>query len=223
MSITTEDTELDISWLTEQNKILSIQNKYQREPVENINVYSIFINKNNYIERINHSKMNTRAIKQHNNENNNHISGIPQEEVLKIIQDGKHMNFGTLSKYKFNEVLTFFIDLEPNNVHLFSQNTPSEPSSFFNITKQISDIVIPDSIYIFHEINSIYFIFNEDVENLGSHRTTVKSILKTSNNKTKHNKLHSSKSVTMNIRDKHNKLYPRRHKVTKKKRISIHN
>ena len=221
MNIISKDTELDISWLTEQNKIQSIQKKYQREPIENINVYSIFINKNNYIERINHSKMNARVLKHVDNENKIPVSGLPREEVMQIIQDGKNKNFGTLSKYKFSEILTFCVDLEPDNVQLFSQSTPSNSPSFFNITNQISDIVIPDSIYIFHEINSIYFIFNEDVENPGSHRTTVKSILKTSNNKTKH-KLRSPKSVTMNIRDKHNKLHQRRHKVTKKKRITIH-
>jgi len=221
MDIAMDDNDLDISWLIEQNKMKEIQNKYQREPVEHINVYSLFINRNKYIERVNHEKKNTHLITNSSVENENKLYGIPQDEVLKIIQTGKNMNFGTLSKYKFDEIVTFFIDIEPDNIEIFTQNQ-SNNERFFNITKQLNDIVIPNSIFMFHEINSIYFVFQEDIENQGSHRTTAKSILKTHNNKTKHNNKRHPKSVTMNIRSINNHIPQKRRRFTKKKRLTIH-
>ena len=41
-----DETRLDISWINEQSRIQNIHQNYFKEPMENINAYYLFINKN---------------------------------------------------------------------------------------------------------------------------------------------------------------------------------
>lgn len=164
-----ENDDLDISWITEQEKFQNIQNNYQREPMEFVPLYFIYINKNQYIDKILTEKFPL----------DNDLS-IKREHLLKIIQE-KKINT-SFSKYKLIDILTYFVDLEPEKIQSFSnvENIEQTYSQFFKVLNIPDEINIPQSIFIFHNINSIYFIFQE-VDVVAKHSNTIKSILKTQN------------------------------------------
>ena len=56
----------------------------------------------------------------------------------------------------------FHIDLEPEHIQNFvNDNDNSNYSRFFRVLPSSEDIVIPASIFIFHSVNSLYFLFQE--------------------------------------------------------------
>jgi len=171
-SETTDDeqsNDLDSSWLNEHERLLSVNENYKREPMEEVNIFFIYINRNQYIEKIINDKINLVL-----SEDKKH-SYLPKESLLQIIQSRKLKT--SFSKYKLLDVLTYLVDLEPENIQSYSKNENNESSSkFLNTVSIMNDIKFNESIFIFHGINSIYFIF-EEIE-LINHRHTIKSILK---------------------------------------------
>jgi ABC-type lipoprotein export system ATPase subunit len=163
------EEDLDISWIAQQERFQNIQNNYRREPMESIDLYFIYLNKNEYIDKI----LNEKFVF------DSSITSIKSDQLLKIIQDKKIQT--PFSKYKLIDILTFFVDLEPENIQSYSniENTESTYSHFFKVLNIPNEIQIPQSIFIFHNINSIYFIFQE-YELVKKHNITavVKSILK---------------------------------------------
>ena len=109
------------------------------------------------------------------------FSYLTKETVLKIIQDKKIKTPN--SKYKIADILSYIIDIEPNKMQEFSNNDIFDSNlekMFFKVLPIFNDVRIDKSIFIFHSINHLYFIFQE-VDYSPSHRTTLKSILKQEN------------------------------------------
>jgi hypothetical protein len=164
--------DLDTSWIQEHERLSTINENYLREPMDSINVYYVYINRNQYIEKIVSDKLPLLL-----SEDKTH-SYLSKETLLQIIQSRKLKT--SFSKYKLTDVVSYLVDLEPENIQSFSNNDNVEQStpSFFKIRSFMDDIQFNNSIFIFHGVNSIYFLF-EEVELL-NHRHTLKSILKTS-------------------------------------------
>jgi len=160
------EEDLDISWIAQQERFQNIQNNYRRESMESIDLFFMYLNKNQYIDKI----LTEKFVFDTSN------TSIKSDQLLKIIQDKKIQT--QFSKYKLIDILTFFVDLEPENIQYYS-NTESSYSQFFKVLNIPNEIQIPQSIFIFHNINSIYFIFQE-YELVKKHNITavVKSILK---------------------------------------------
>lgn len=163
--------DLDLSWMEEQSRLNKINENYVREPMESIDLFFIYINRNLYIEKILYDK---QALELSHDKS---ISVIKKETLLHIIQSRKIKT--PFSKYKLLDVLSYTVDLEPENIQSYSKNENFDAigSSFFKVLPIVDDIKIGPSIFVFHGINAIYFLFQE-VENGGRH--TLKSILKTS-------------------------------------------
>ena len=167
-----ESKDLDTSWIQEHDRLSTINENYLREPMDSINVYYVYINRNQYIEKIISDKLPLSL-----SEDKTH-SYLSKETLLQIIQSRKIKT--SFSKYKLTDVVSYLVDLEPENIQSFSNtdNVEQATPSFFKIRSFMDDIQFNNSIFIFHGVNSIYFLF-EEVELL-NHRHTLKSILKTS-------------------------------------------
>jgi hypothetical protein len=142
---------------------------------------------------------------------------IKKETLLKIIQD-KKINT-PFSKYKLADILTFFVDLEPENIQSYSNtdNIENSYSNFFKILNIPDEIYIPQSIFIFHNVNTIYFIYQE-FEVANKKNTTFKSILKPINREPLTSYQKSTKKVKIfTSADKKNQK-----KLLKKTRKHIH-
>ena len=57
--------------------------------------------------------------------------------------------------------MLYLVDLEPEHIQSFSKNTDSNASQFLKVLPPIEDISIYPSIFIFHKLNAIYFIYHE--------------------------------------------------------------
>lgn len=154
---------LDISWLKEQERLEKVNNNYEKEPMESIELFFIFINQNSFIEKITNEKLHldgktidNKTIDNKTIDNKTHI--IRKSELDTII------NQKCSPKYLLDDILLFHVNLDPQNIQSFSksENTYESSSSFVHVLKSIDEgIHIPSSIFIFHRINSLFFIFKE--------------------------------------------------------------
>uniref|UniRef100_A0A6C0JJD7 Uncharacterized protein n=1 Tax=viral metagenome TaxID=1070528 RepID=A0A6C0JJD7_9ZZZZ len=177
-----EADDLDISWIEEQERIQNIQASYSREPIESITTYFIYINRNQYIDKI-YCENQILQIKQDKSG-----SFISQETVLKIIQSKKKTT--VFSKYKLIDILLYNVDLDPERIQDYSNDT-FENNSTLKPVPIFDEIFITPSIFIFHSINSLYFVFQEvEIEKVHNNRRSLKSILK----------LHKIPTITKKVR-----------------------
>ena len=167
-----EDGGLDTSWIHRETQIQNIQNNYSREPMEAIHGIFIYINQNNYIEKI-MREMITLSLG-----DSGSGSHITPDMLLKIIQTKKLRT--PVSKYKFTSLFTNVIDIDPDKIQSFSRTNERDiaGASFFKESPITGNVHIPASIFIFHSINSVYFFFQEVL--VAKHNHTIKSILKPS-------------------------------------------
>lgn len=168
-----DNDDLDMSWLNEHERIQNTQTNYYREPMETINTYFIYINQNQYIDKILCEKYDLEIV--------SNGSLLNKETLLKIIQTKKIKTLNT--RYKLIDILQYHVDLEPEHIQTFINGEPdtSSQKSLKNISV-FDEIVFSPSIFIFHGINCIYFIFQE-VETINTkNRKSLKSILKSDSN-----------------------------------------
>jgi len=166
-----DDDCLDTSWIQQENRIQNIQQNYSREPMDVIHGVFIYINQNNYIDKIIREIIHLQV---NSTDNSSYIS---PDSLLKIIQNKKLRTPN--SKYKFSNLFTNIINIDPEQIQSFSkiQDNQLINTSFFNEVPITDSIIIPSSIFIFHPINTIYFFFQEIPTH--RHNLTLKSALKT--------------------------------------------
>jgi hypothetical protein len=146
------ESDLDISWIKEQEKLQQINENYFKEPMETIDMFFIYINTNDYIEKIVYGEHKLNVI------SNNSI--IPNQDVIQLIENNKYL---ANNKYKILDILLYNVSLQPENIQSYSQNENvlDTSSKFLEPLSIINDFVIPPSIFIFHKINSLFFIFKQ--------------------------------------------------------------
>ena len=164
----------DEKWLQEQWKLLSIKNNYKREPLEYINLHFCYVDAEN-------SNVNLKTEKHTFSE----TQMISETELFAIIEEKKH---DANINYVFTELSLFLVDLEPENI----QTIEPSKSQFFKTMPFISDIAIPPSIFIFHPLNSLFFLFKRRKSNLKQSGTK-------SNKKVSFSLLPSKKHTRRNI------------------------
>jgi len=214
-----EDEEhLDISWIEENNKLESISQNYFREPMDAIDVFFIYINPESFIEKIVCEKEVLQIIPNLYSEAN----GIPKERILQMIQNKRHLAESG-KKYKLIDILTFVVDLDHDHIPSYSSDNSC---NFLKNPSIFDDIEIPSSIFLFHNINSIYFFFKEtDTNTNHTKNTNIKSILKTNDvidpNKRVTKKVHIHIPIVSSDKRKSFKIIPIKSSRNTKKKTSI--
>lgn len=152
-----DDENLDISWLIEQERIHMVDNNFHREPMKTIKLYYIYINKEDSIDTVDSEIYTIQSI------NDKKCSIITQNELLRIIQMKK--NKTSDSKYIIYDILLYNIDLEHEQLQSFTKYDNDEMlhTRLLKSNGIIKNISISPSIFIFHNINAVYFIFKEVV------------------------------------------------------------
>ena len=162
------EDDLDISWILEQDRLDKIEHNCWREPLTQINVATIYMNQHKEIETIEREKMDVSG-----------ISILTKEKLIKITQAKR--KYTPTSKYILKETLWFHIDLEPENIQYFSE----KQNSFLHVYPILEDITLKPSIFIFHKLNTLYFIFHETFI---PNPSLTNPIITSKNNNTKNNK-----------------------------------
>lgn len=163
----TDDDALDMSWLEEQEKLNNIETIYNREPIKSINLFFIYVNKDQNVDEIIKEK---HVLQQPG-------SLLSKEILLQYIQSKKRLS--DKSKYKFQDIAVYNVDIEPEHIQAYSTTeiTVENSSQYLKVLPFSADIHVADAIFVFHETTALFFIFQEIVLNQ-SIRTTLKSILK---------------------------------------------
>jgi hypothetical protein len=161
------EEEQDFSWIVEQERLQNLQNNFIREPMERIPIKYIYINQNNYIDKI---LCETIPLEQ---------GGLTHGEILRISESKKVKTAN--SRYKLKDILLFHVGLEPEHIQAYAKNDDflAFSSGFMKVLSIVDKVSIPESVFIFHDINTLYFIFQEvEMELVGGSKQTIKSILK---------------------------------------------
>ena len=151
-----------MSWILEQERILQIQKNYSREPMENITCCFLYVNEDNVLEKVTYDTFPLHSYLNNKNEKNTKSGHIlPKEIVLQLIQNKKI--YTPKSKYIFKHSWLYLVDLEPENIQDYSksENFHELSSRFMRVFHTVQDISIPSSIFIFHSLNMLYFLFEE--------------------------------------------------------------
>jgi hypothetical protein len=161
---------IDTGWIDTFSRLHNINENQSREPMTSIGIYFVYINKNSYIENISFEKQSLVP--------GGEFSILPKETVLKLIQSKKVST--PVSKYKLSDILSFVVDIEPEHIQDYIQREIDFEDSkrFLKVLPIFNDIRIDKSIFIFHNTNYLYFIFQEYEFNSSYTRSTLKSILK---------------------------------------------
>ena len=143
------DLDLDISWIHQHEKENSIDKNYCREPMNEITTYCVYINKELEIEKVTTEKMLIEG------------GVLSKERVLHFIQ-GKKNSFSE-TKYRLLDMLLYNVELEPENIQSYSisDNFHDLSKPFLKVLPVFDNVAIPDSIFIFHSLNTLYFLFKE--------------------------------------------------------------
>ncbi len=151
----------DEQWIQEQKKLLNIKMNYTREPLEYIHFHFCYVDANDSIINI---KTEKHIFSDLSNQT------LSESDLLAIIEEKKHESN---INYVFSELSLFIVDLEPENIkYIETEKTP-----FFRTLPIISDINIPQSIFIFHPLNSLFFLFKRRkscIKQYGGQKTTKK-------------------------------------------------
>ena len=183
-----------MSWILDEEKLLNVNECYTREAYPFINAFYIYINDNDYIDTISCEEL-------HFNWDISKNEGIIHNNtLLKLIEEKKYSNH---KKYRFDEGCSFIIPLDPDDIYGFSEATQfdSFQERFLKPFSLLNDLRLIPSIFIFHSINSLYFIFRETEKT-----KSIKSILKISNEPIiKSSKTKTKKCVRVSLPNKKNK------------------
>jgi hypothetical protein len=163
---------MSLSWILEEEKLLKIQQNHPREHMDSINCHFLYINSESSIDNI-----ATESVALEWNADKT-MKIIPKERVLRLIQERRKRPSST--QYIYNDACLYLVDLEPEHIQNYSDK------SFLTNLRAVDDICVGPSIFVFHSINAVYFIFQE-----------IKSILKKGNGKS-----NTKKMVSISVNNK---------------------
>jgi len=168
--------ELDTSWIHNFEKEDGIYKDYYSENLYFINIYFVYLNESNVIEKVKKDKFFF---------NEKHSNTLPKEELFKIIVKNKEINN---EKYKLNFLFKYNYTNESHNLlNLLQNKVPivedyEETNSYLSTITSIENVVFKKTITMFQDLNSITIIYKK------SYNVLLHNNNNNNNNKTK--KLH---------------------------------
>jgi hypothetical protein len=140
-----EEEDHDKKWIEEQTKILNIKSNHQREPLPYIHLHLCYVDCNNSI-------VDLKTIKHLFVDEETPV--LSEAEIIKIIES--HKRVSNMS-FMFSELAVFHVDLEPEHINSFDP----ENTTFLKTFPVISDVHLSESIFIFHPLNCLFFLFKQ--------------------------------------------------------------
>lgn len=159
---------MSLSWILEEEKLLKIQHNHPREHMDSITCHFLYVNSESSIDTIASESI---ALEWNTDKT---MKIISKERVLRIIQERRN------TRYIYNDACLYLVDLEPEHIQNYSDK------SFLVNLRAVDDICVGPSIFVFHSINAVYFIFKE-----------IKSILKKGNGNS-----NTKKRVSISVNNK---------------------
>lgn len=170
---------LDESWIYKFRNEENEYNDFYKDKPTSVKLYFMYINREKIIDivKTEHFLLNDAA-------------KIEKEYLISIIKKNQLCHN---TKYQLLTLLKFNIDIEPEDV-ISNTYTELTHAKHMSIEQYIQDIHFKDTVCIFHDINSLFFIFYErkDINNIkdtnniqhNSTNNTKKIFFKTKHHKT---------------------------------------
>ena len=148
----------DFDWITDSEKLYNINDHFNKISHQKIKTIFVYINDSNYIDKI--TKQNIQ------------ISDdcISNETILKLIYENRIKNKGAI--YNFDSLSLFHIPIEHDKINNFN-NAEMESYNYLNNMNINTDINIPPSLFIFHNISTLFIFYKQKLLD-----NTLVSILK---------------------------------------------
>ena len=178
-----EEEEFDTSWIDNFKKDNETYSDFYTEEVTNITLFFIYINNKNDVENLSRDLM---ILDRKNT--------VIRDQLIQIIKQNQiHNN----NKYKLFSLLKYNIDIEPEEIYNFINNKDDSSFSkrFFIQEKYLNDIIYKNTINIFQDLNSLFFIYKETLpiannkSNNSNNNITKKTIVFSHKHKTRRRKL----------------------------------
>ena len=103
-----------MSWVNQEEELLKIDSECEREFMDEITCYYIFVNINNFIEKVGKENI---VLSNHPKKSN--IKIIPKGKVLQLIQQQKTLIKD--SKYIYKDAYLYLVDLEHKDIQPFNE------------------------------------------------------------------------------------------------------
>jgi len=162
---------VNLSWTHEYVKSETI---HSCEPMEQINIHFVYVNRASEIEKVvvEEYPLKLKYMVDVDMDADADVdmdrskassSFISEQLVLQLIQS-KKMNDDLGRRYKLDDILLHFVTLDPANLFDYAKHVSDSSSSSSSFLKTLhfpGEIVVPPTLFIFHPLNTIYFIFSE--------------------------------------------------------------
>lgn len=183
-----DNDNLNFDWLDVQNRLANVSEKQYKECMKCIQINYIYVDVSANIVKLVTEKKELTLLGQINHNDNNVGSIISQEDTLKIIQTKKIM---LKKEYNLLDILLYNVELEPHYIQNYSHNYFKDvPQKFLKSLSILKGINIPSTLFIFHQTNCIYFLFQEVVPNTTINTKTKKVFFKLQNDSTSKTQKH---------------------------------
>lgn len=198
-----DNMQIDDKWLREIKEKEKDYNEFYKEKPSILKLYFLYVNHFNVAELFkkdtylfdNANTNSDYASASANASGDNANAILPKKDLLSIISKHSILNG---RKYKLVSLLKYNLDVEPEdviNMTLYKQ----DGNDYLSCEREIKDIIFYDTICIFQDINSLFFVY-QDVLNIASSVSSTSSISGTSSvsvsnanaNSTQHNKTHKN-------------------------------
>ena len=201
------ENELNKQW-DEERRLLNNHEVIQQESMHSIQAKFFYLNTHQYIENIVCEPISLQI--------SEHGSTLSKERLIQIIEQKKIKT--KQSKYQFLDLILCNFDTPSSSIYSFSktQDIRNIVSNHIKKLNPLEDVFIGSSIFPFHQINSLYFFFEEhSVEE--EKPMILKSILKDTNKKP----IKHTKKVRIVLQPKKEIKNVRKNKLTKKRKTII--
>lgn len=157
--------ELNCQWTNDFENEEKFFNEFYKEPVENLQLFCFYINKN---KELFHIKKQTLYVG----------DGLLKKENL-IYHIRNNMFYNGL-KYTPLSILKYNINLDPADIKFYLND--ANDNNFLSIERSINSIKWDDTITLFQDLNSIILVY---IEKVPSQNTTKKVYIKNHRRKTR--------------------------------------
>ena len=144
-----EEEDIDTSWIEEYKDSEKEYDAFYKDKCTRVKLFFMYVNRENTIECIKKEDYTLQN------------SSISRESLINIIKKTQLLN---TCKYKLISLLKFNISLDPVDIEdiLYAENDYGK--EFLQIETNLNSIIFEDTITMFEDFNTIYFIYYPDVK-----------------------------------------------------------
>tara|TARA_B100000902_G_C26913792_1_gene718217 strand:- start:70 stop:615 length:546 start_codon:yes stop_codon:yes gene_type:complete len=148
----------DFNWISESEKLYNINDHFNKISHEKIKTIFVYVNESNYIDKISKKYI--------------HITNntIFKDLLFKTIYDNRIKNPNSV--YNFDTATLFHVPIDHDKINILN-NSDINDFSFFNSINIDNHLIVPPSLFIFHNINTLIVFYKQKLLDI-----QPKSILK---------------------------------------------